>query len=57
MNCTDPKFNSDADRCVCGGQIVYFEEEGTHGCEVGGPVWVKGKRVDGFLKPYPRKKW
>lgn len=24
-------------RCACGGEWVYFDDEGTHGCEVAGP--------------------
>lgn len=27
----------DDDRCACGGEWVYFDDEGTHGCEVAGP--------------------
>ena len=31
------RLSVDTDRCVCGGEWVYFDDEGTHGCDVDGP--------------------
>lgn len=45
------RFDPDADRCVCGGQILYFEEAGTHGCEAWGPIWKAGRPTDHDLRP------
>jgi hypothetical protein len=53
-------YDVDTDRCRCGGEIVYYEDQGTHGCEVCGPWWGKGRKktrpVDGFGVPYDEKK-
>lgn len=48
---TDPAryvhhFVADTDRCHCGGEVVFHDELGTHGCELS--AWYRdGRPVDG----------
>lgn len=40
------RFTHDTDRCICGGEWVYFDDEGTHGCEVAGPFMAGARNMD-----------
>jgi len=45
------RYDPQEDRCVCGGQIVYWDDDGTYGCDVGGPIFdAAGEPVDARLR-------
>ena len=45
------RFSIDSDTCVCGGQWVYFDDDGTHGCEVAGPFLAIARNVPSYGFP------
>jgi len=45
------RYDSSEDRCVCGAEVVYFDADGTYGCDVGGPIFdAEGEPVDARLR-------
>ena len=45
------RYNPSEDACCCGAQIVYYDADGTYGCDVGGPIWDRhGQPVDERLR-------
>jgi hypothetical protein len=44
---TAHRFSVDTDRCVCGGEVVYFEDQRPpgEGCDVQGQPWVTGEHA------------
>jgi hypothetical protein len=52
------RYDRQEDRCSCGGQIVCWEDDGTYGCDVGGPLFGPlGQPVDARLRPLLPEGW